>query len=59
MRIKYNATSPGRVELILKPGDEFEVNQQLGERLKSASAALQEPKATATKSRSRRREGKA
>ena len=59
MRIKYNATSPGRVELILRPGDEFDVNVKLGERLKAASPKLQEPTATATRSRIRRREGKA
>lgn len=51
MKIMFNASGPSRIEVLLKPGDQLDVNPELGSWLLAASPQLREvapaPKAKA------------
>lgn len=44
MKLKLNASGPTRIEVLLEPGDQLDVNPELGARLLAASPQLEEAK---------------
>ncbi len=44
MKLIYDASGPSRIEVLLNPGDELDVNPDLGKRLLAASPQLRDSK---------------
>ncbi len=58
MKIMFDASGPARIEVLLEPGDELDVNPDLGARLLVASPQLREAKPAAKAKPGKAKKGK-